>query len=92
MPGAESKIFKAKGWFSLESIIIDDRYITYRKRARIFAPMITMSIPRMNIRTVEFSRTLDGYILRIRTISNNNIFSRGFSKRDITKIKHLLQK
>jgi hypothetical protein len=88
----QAETFRGKGWWSLETISVDRHYLTYKKRSSLFAPMFTITVPRLSIRNVDITETLAGTLLRITTLSNNNIFSRNFGKSDINKIKAILQK
>jgi hypothetical protein len=87
-----SETFRGKGWWSLETISVDNNYVTYKKRSSLFAPMFTITVPRLSIRNVELTETITGTLLRITTLSNNNIFSRNFAKGDMKRIKALLRK
>jgi hypothetical protein len=88
----KTEIFRGRGWWSLETISVDRHYLTYKKRSSLFAPMFTITVPRLSIRNVDITETMAGTLLRITTLSNNNIFSRNFGKSDINKIKAILQK
>jgi hypothetical protein len=87
-----TEVFRGKGWWSLETISVDRHYLTYKKRSSLFAPMFTITVPRRSIRNVDISETLAGKLLRITTLSNNNIFSRNFGESDMNRIKAILQK
>lgn len=84
--------FRGCGWWWLETITIDNEYLVYRKRSAIFAPMFTFTIPRQSVKNVEYIDSLSGSILKITTLSNNNIISNSFSKTSIKRIKELLRK
>jgi len=84
--------FRGRGWWSLETITIDNEYIVYKKRSAIFAPMFTFTIPRQSVKNIEYIDSLSGSLLKITTLSNNNIISKSFSKTSIKRIKELLHK
>jgi hypothetical protein len=86
----KAESFKGRDWWSLETITVDNDYIIYKKRSSLFAPMFTITVPKLSIRNIEFTETLSGTLLKITTLSNNNIFSRNFTKADIKRIKSLL--
>jgi hypothetical protein len=82
--------FKGKGLFSTEIISVNGHYLTYKKRSSVFAPLLTISIPRINIKHINYSKTLTGAILKITTLSNNNILTGNFSRANVAKIRNLL--
>ena len=82
--------FKGKGLFSTEVISVNGQYLTYKKRSSVFAPLLTISIPRINIKHVNYLKTLTGTILKITTLSNNNILTTSFTRSDVAKIRDLL--
>lgn len=86
----KAETFKGRGWWSLETILVDNDYIIYKKRSSLFAPMFTITVPRFSVRNVELAETVTGALLKITTLSNNNIFSRNFAKDDIKRIQSLL--
>jgi hypothetical protein len=86
----KSETFKGRDWWSPETITIDNDHLVYKKRASLFDPMFTIIVPRLSIQNIEFTETLSGTLLKITTLSNNNIFSRNFAKAHILKIKSLL--
>ena len=88
----QSVTFKGRGMLSLETITVNHMYLVYKKRSTVFSPMLTISIPRINIKAIEHTKTLTGTLLKITTLSNNNILSKKFSKRDISRIRKLLKK
>jgi hypothetical protein len=85
-------VFRGKALWARETLIVDKKYLVYKKRASLFAPLFTVTVPKFSIRSIDVRKTLSGFLLHIATFSNNNILSRNFSKRDIIKIKNLIGK
>ena len=85
-------VFRGKALWARETLTVDMKYLVYKKRASLFAPLLTVTVPKLSIRSIDVRKTLSGFLLHITTFSNNNILSRNFSKRDINKIKNLIGK
>ncbi len=85
-------VFRGKALWVRETLTVDKHYVVYKKRASLFSPLFSVTVPKLSIRSIDIKKILGGFLLQITTFSNNNILSGNFSKRDINKFKNLIGK
>jgi len=87
----KSTIFTGGDIFKPESIELDETHVTFRKKNQMFTKTYSISIPILNVVSVQLNTELLGYSIIIETFAKNTIIAKGFSYSDARKIKKLIE-
>lgn len=87
----KSAITRGGGILTPDIIIIDNNFVTYKKRNKYLINVDSMTVPISKISSVELNTSLWGTDIIIKTFGAGEIIARKFTKSDAKEIKRLIQ-